>query len=148
MEKLKSGVILSEGEVLIAELEAELWAQSANPIAKLIGEITRFIARILGHRRKGFLVITNKRVIEAVQITNCYVFNTDKEVKYLLPSSVKEVGFTKKTTCGVFCPAYYLYYDAHTQRTSILLKTSDEVEVQKLVDSFYNAIAGVQTIDL
>jgi hypothetical protein len=141
MNKLRSGVILTEGEVVVAELEAELWATSGDPISRLIGSIYRFIAWLLGHRRKGYLVITNKRVVEVTAITTCYVFTTDKVVKYILPSSVREVGYTKESTCGVFCPAYHLYYEAQTQRTSILLKTGDEAEAQRLVDAFYSAIA-------
>lgn len=140
MGNLKSGILLQEGENVVIELEAELWAESANPIAKLIGKIQRFIAWIFGHRRKGFLVITDRRVVEIVSITNCYVFNTDKMVKYVLPSSVKEVGFIKGTTCGLFCPAYHLYYESHTQSTSILLQTNDEREAQSIVDAFYNAL--------
>ena len=63
MEKLKSGVILTEGETLVAELEAELWATSANPIAKLVGQVVKFINLILGNKRKCYVFITNKRVI-------------------------------------------------------------------------------------
>lgn len=69
-----------------------------------------------------------------------YVFNTDKVVKYVLPSSVKEVGFYKTSTCGVFCPAYLLYYQANTETNSIRLKTSDEREAHNIVDAFYNAL--------
>mgnify|MGYP003419303390 FL=1 len=140
MGNLKSGIILQEGERVIVELEAELWAQSNNPIAKFIGEVQRLFARIMGHSRKGFLVITDRRVVEIVNITNCYVFNTDKVVKYVLPSSVKEVGFYKTSTCGVFCPAYLLYYQANTETNSIRLKTSDEREAHNIVDAFYNAL--------
>lgn len=148
MADLKSGLALLPGEQVIVELEAELWAESPNPLAKLIGGIQRVVARIFGHRRKGFLVITDRRVVEVLNIYNCYVFNTDKAVKYVLPSSVKEVGYVKGTTCGVFCPAYHLYYDSHTQRTSIQLQTAEEAEVLRIVDAFYNTIANSQKVDL
>lgn len=145
MEKLKSGVVLTEGEVLVAELEAELWATSANPIAKLVGLVVKFINLILGNKRKGYVVITNKRVIEVIQFKALWVLNTGKNVKYVLPSSVKEVGYTKEgTVCGCFCQAYSLYYDAFTQRTSVLLSTSDESEAQRIVDAFYKAISAAQ----
>ena len=145
MEKLKSGVILTEGETLVAELEAELWATSANPIAKLVGQVVKFINLILGNKRKCYVVITNKRVIEVIQFTALWVLNAGKNVKYVLPSSVKEVGYTKEGTfLGCFCQAYSLYYDAFTQRTSVLLSTSDESEAQKIVDAFYKAISAAQ----
>jgi hypothetical protein len=142
MATTKSGISLLEGENLIVELEAELWAQSSNPIAQLIGNVQRVLSALLGFKKKGFLVITDKRVVEIYNQINCYVLNTGRQVKYVLPSSVKEIGYTKLTTCGFFCPAYYLYYEGFTQRTSIMLKDYDEASAQKIVDAFYKAITA------
>lgn len=144
MERLKSGLVLGEGEKLVVELEAELWSTSANPIARFFGQIRKTIGKILGFSVSGFVVITDRRVVEVRSTKHCYVFNTGKEIKYLLPSSVKEIGYYKESTCFVFCPAYYLYYDAFTQRTAIQLTTGDEVETQKVVDAFYKAISAAQ----
>jgi hypothetical protein len=96
---------------------------------------------VLGFKHKGFVVITDKRVVETYTKINCYVFNTGKKVTYLLPSSIKEISYSKKTTCGVFCPAYYLEYDAFTQSRSILLKGADEAGAAKIANAFYAAIA-------
>ena len=137
----KSGIILKEGEEIILELEAELWASSSNPIAQFFGSILRIIYMILGCNRRGYIVMTNQRLVEVAQTRLCYVFNSAKAVKYVLPSSIKEVGYTKEATfCGCFCQAYSLYYDAFTQRTAILLKGEDEVGAQRIVDEFYNFI--------
>ena len=145
MGNLKSGLILGEGENLVMELEAELWASSSNPLAKMLGSITKFINLLLGNKRQGFIVITNKRVVEVIQFKALWVLNTGKNVKYLLPSSVKEVGYVKEGTCfGCFCQSYNLYYDAFTQRTSVLLSDVDEAGAQKVVDSFYKAISAAQ----
>lgn len=145
MDKLKSGLVLGEKEELVMELEAELWATSQNPIAKLIGKIRKLFALLLGFRRRGFLVITNKRVVEVVQSKGLWVFNLGKNVKYVLPSSVKEVGYTKEGTClGLFCQSYNLYYESFTQLTSVLLPVSDEKEAQNVVDAFYKAINAAQ----
>lgn len=145
MSDLKSGVILSEDESLVMEIEAEFWATSSNPIVMFFARIRKFIAKILGYRVNGFLVITNKRVVEVNNTFECYCFNTGTTVKYLLPSSVKEIGYIRKTTCGCFCPAYYLYYQGFTQTTQILLSGADEETAQKTVDAFYKAIAAAQT---
>lgn len=146
MTKLQSGLILNEGENLVMELEAELWATSSNPIAKIIGTVIRIINLILGNKRKGFIVITNKRVVEVVQFKALWVFNVGRNVKFVLPSSVKEVGYFKEgTLCGCFCQSYNLYYDAFTQRTSVLLGDVDsDAEAQKVVEAFYNAISAAQ----
>lgn len=103
-DQLKSGLILKEGEKLVIELEAEMWATSQNPIAKAIGQIRKIIGGLLGSKRQGYIVITDKRVVEIVEFKACWVFNLGKNVKYVLPSSVKEVGYTKEGTCfGCFC---------------------------------------------
>lgn len=145
MANLKSGLVLREGENLVMELEAELWASSSNPFAKLLGSVVKFINLLLGNKRQGFVVITDKRVVEVVQFKALWVLNAGKNVKYLLPSSVKEVGYVKEgTCCGCFCQSYSLYYDAFTQRTSILLPSDNEAEAQKIVDAFYQSISSAQ----
>lgn len=138
----KSNLTLNPNEEIIVELEAELWATSSNVIAKFIGFIWRMIALIFGIRRKGYLVITNQRVVEISHNFACWVFNTGREIKYVLPSSIKELGYIKEGTfCGCFCQAYHLFYESYTQSTSILLSNihSDQ-EALKLVDTFYRAL--------
>jgi len=145
MAELKSGLVLAAGENLVMELEAEMWASSQNPIAKLLGSIMKFLNLLIGNKRKGYIVITDKRVVEIVEFKACWVLTLGKTVKYLLPSSVKEVGYTKEGVCfGCFCQSYNLYYDAFTQRTSVLLPVSEEAEAQKVVDAFYKAISAAQ----
>ncbi|MBQ8336319.1 MAG: hypothetical protein IJY44_02160 [Bacteroidaceae bacterium] len=140
MTKLKSGIVLNEGENLVMELEAELWATSSNPIAKLIGAIKRVFALILGIKKEGFVVITDKRVVEVIRGKYFYFFDSGKVIRYLLPSGIKEIGYTKEPTFFCFCPAYQLFYEAYTQRTSVLLSDVDEAGAQRVVDAFYNAL--------
>lgn len=90
MAQLKSGLALNEGENLVMELEAEFFAGSSNPIAQFIGNVQKFILKILGTRLKGHLVITDQRVVEVYSYVRCYIFNVSKTVKCLLPSSIKE----------------------------------------------------------
>lgn len=144
MSDLKSGLILGDGESLVMEIEAELWATSSNPISMALGQVKKFFAKILGTKKCGFLVITNKRVVEVTNLIECYCFNVGRTVKYLLPSSVKEVGYKKVATCGCFCSAYYLYYESFTQTTQVMLSGVDEAGAQKTVDAFYKAIAAAQ----
>ena len=74
-----------------------------------------------------------------------WVLNTGKEVKYVLPSSVKEVGYTKQGTFfGCLCQQYNLYYESFTQSTSVMLPVTEESEAQKVVDAFYKAITAAQ----
>jgi hypothetical protein len=141
--KLASGIVLGEDEKLVMEIQAELWASSSNPFARLIGLFRKFLAFISGFRRKGFLVITNKRVVEVSAQVNCWCITIGKQVKYILPSSIKELGYNRTATCGYFCPSYHLYYESLTQRTSVLLKGADESGALKVVNAFYSAVYRV-----
>lgn len=144
MADLKSGLILEDGESLVMEIEAEFWATSSNPVAMAFGQIKKFFAKIFGYKVNGFLVITNKRVVQVAKEITCYCFNSKTVVKYLLPSSVKEVGYDRKATCGCFCPAFHLYYEGFTERTRVMLAGADERTAQKTVDAFYRAISAAQ----
>jgi len=144
MATLASGVMLAENEELVMEIEAELWATSSNPISQAFGSIRRIIATILGFKKKGFLVITNKRVIEVTTQIRCWCITVGRQVKYVLPSSVKEIGYTRSATCCCFCPVYFLYYDSFTQRTRVQLKGADESGALKAANAFYAAIAHAQ----
>jgi hypothetical protein len=144
MAVLKSGILLSEDENLVMEIEAELWATSSNPIARFFGAAAKFIAKIFGHKISGFLIITDKRVVEVKTTISCYCFTVGREVKYVLPSSVKEIGYNRAATFACCCPAYHLYYEGFTQRTSVLLQGVDESGAKKAADAFYNAIASKQ----
>lgn len=144
-QNLKSGLMLMDGEVLVMEIEADLWAASSNPVAQFFGSVSKHLSAIFGYRKAGFVVVTNRRVVEVAKVISCYVIGCGKEVKYLLPSSLKEVGFTRKPTLFCFCPAYHLYYESFTQRTQLLLKGVDENGAQKTVDAFYRAIAHAQS---
>jgi hypothetical protein len=141
MATLASGLILAEDENLVVEIEAELWATSSNPIARFFGAVSKVISMIFGFRKKGFLVITDKRVVEVSTQICCWCITTGRQVKYVLPSSVKEIGYDRAATCGCFCPAYHLYYESFTERTSVLLKGADEAGALKVANAFYAAIA-------
>ena len=144
MATLASGIVLAEDEKLVMEIEAELWATSSNPIARLMGAILKIIAMIFGFRVKGFLIITDKRVVEVKTNVACWCITVGRQVKYVLPSSVKEIGYTRKATCCFFCPAYHLYYEGFTQHTEVLLKGSDEPGALKAANAFYAAISHAQ----
>lgn len=146
MAKLKSGLVLQEGEELQMELEAELWADGSNIIQKIIGQIRKLIGFLLGFKRTGYIVVTNKRVIEILKLRALWVLNQGQIVTILTPGSIKEVGYTKTGQfCGCLCQAYTLFYESFTQRNNVLLsEVSSEEEAQKIVDAFYKAIFGAK----
>ena len=67
MSNLKSGIILSENENVVMELEAELWATSSNPIARFFGFLRKIVSLIFGIKHEGYLVLTDKLKLEIVK---------------------------------------------------------------------------------
>ena len=137
MASLKSGFTLDADETLIMEIDSELFLVSTNPIARLLAGIYRFIFKILGMKLKVFLIITDQRVIEVSNQVIFWCITAGSQVKYVLPSSVKEIGYNR---AGIFCKVYQLYYEAHTQRSSFILKDVDESGAAKAASVFYNTI--------
>lgn len=136
----KSGVILDSGEQIVQEIEAELFAESSNPIMRAIGAVLKFVYLILGIKEKGFLVITNKRIHRVTTSVRLWFITTDRDLSYVLPSSVQQVGYIKSPTCWFFCPKYEFYYKTHVGMLRWEVKSFNEKEMKGLVDNFYNAL--------
>jgi hypothetical protein len=146
MANLKSGLCLNPGEEVVMELEAEMWADGSSIIQKAVGQIRKLIGSILGFKRDGFIVVTNKRVVEIVQFKAFFVLNQGRCVKILTPGSIKEVGYTREGQfCGCLCQSYNLFYESFTQKTSVLLSSVDSEDgAQKVVDAFYAGVFGAK----
>ncbi|EKR55131.1 hypothetical protein [Leptospira interrogans] len=131
---------LISGEEKVFELEADFWNRGSNPIQKIIGNFFRIINLILGNKIHGKLIITNLRAFEIKETVRLFCIPTNRELKLLTKNSIKEIGYTMEKTCLFFCPNYTLYYDAHTQSTSIAVLNGTEDKMLDLLDKFYNVI--------
>ena len=137
---MPSNVKLVPGEQIVFELEADFWNVGNNPIQKAIGKTTRFIAKIFGYKVKGYLTVTDMRVIETREDISCYCIPTNRHTKVVLPHSVKEVGYSMEKVCGLFCPNYYFYYEGFTQSTIIQIENGSDEKLMDYVQKFYEAI--------
>ncbi len=133
-------VTLLPGEQIAFQLEADFWNIGNNPIQKAFGKIQRAINKILGYRVKGFLTVTNMRVIETKEEIICYCIPANRSMKVVLPQSVKEVGYVMERICGMFCPTYYFYYEGFTQSTLIQIAGGTDEQLTGYVQKFYEAI--------
>lgn len=133
-------ISLLPGEEKVFELQADFWNRGNNPIQRVFGNIFRLIAKILGTRIHGKLIVTNLRALEIRETINWYCFPTRTEVKLLTKSSIKEVGYTMEKVCLVFCPTFSLYYEGHTQATIIAIENGSDEKMLDLLDKFYNVI--------
>lgn len=133
-------ISLLPGEEKVFELEADFWNRGNNPIQRLFGNIFRVIAKILGTKIHGKLIVTNFRALEIRETINWYCIPTKKEVKLLTKTSIKEVGYTMDKVCLVFCPTYSLYYEGTTQSTVIAIENGTDERMLDLLAKFYNVI--------
>ncbi|MDR2842596.1 MAG: hypothetical protein LBV52_05290 [Spirochaetaceae bacterium] len=140
MSSLKSGVVLPEGETLVLEIESGLVSTSSFLILRFLIGILRFLGQLVGIRTKGFIVLTNKRVIE---VYNQFVFwgwKVRKTVKNVPLKYIKEVNYNKKGVFLCFYRAYHLYYERSLQRVYAILKGLSEAELQKAVNLFFTTV--------
>lgn len=90
----------------------------------MFGNIFRVIAKLLGTRIHGKLIVTNLRALEIRETINWYCFPTRTEVKLLTKSSIKEVGYTMEKVCLVFVQLFHcIMKDIH--RLLLLLLKMD-----------------------
>jgi len=138
---VKSGVKLSDGEQVIVELEAEMWPVTKNYFVNLGTQIIKFFAGICGTKYKGYVIVTNKRIIEISKSTFCFAFTTGSVVRSIMPHSILDVGYERVGIfLGCFCPAYFLFYHGHTRSRSVKLMGFNEEQAAKLASDVYNAI--------
>jgi len=143
MSQLKSGLTLADGEQLVMEIEAELYASSQNPVFQFIGTLKRIWDKICGNKKRSFLVITNKRAIAVWEQIYCYCIPAHRYINTIMPANILEVGYERHTICGC-CPAIYLYLNCHINNRQFFLKSGSEADAQKIASAIYSAIASAQ----
>ncbi|EKR64284.1 MULTISPECIES: hypothetical protein [Leptospira] len=133
-------ITLLTDEKKVFELEADFWNRGNNLIQRALGNTFRIIAKFFGTRIHGKLIITNLRALEVKETIQWYCIPTKREVKLLTKNSIKEIGYEMDKVCLVFCPTYYLYYEAHTQSTTIAVQNGSDEQMLDLLAKFYNVI--------
>lgn len=137
---MASNVKLIPGEQIAFELEADFWNVGNNPIQKAFGKFFKTVAKIFGYKIRGFLTVTNMRVIETKDEIRCYCIPISRTTKVVLPHSIKEVGYTMEKICGIFFENYYFYYEGLTQATLIQIQDGTDEKLMDYVQKFYEAI--------
>jgi len=141
MADLPADFALTEGETVIISTKTEWVLPNFNPIVCIIWAIIKFILMILGVRIQGFLIVTNKRVVEVWEYIVCWCFNARRHTIYVKPSSVKEVSFVKRSILCCCWKIHCLYYGALTGHSALIkMKGADESTVLKTAEAFYTAI--------
>jgi hypothetical protein len=143
MTPLKSGINLLDNETLIAEVDAGLYITSAFVILRFIQGFLRFIGLIFGFRKRGYLVITNKRFVEVYDQIIFWVLKIRKNVRSVpLCAIKKDVGCVKKGTFAFLFRSYQLYYERFWRRVYAVLRGLDEGEAYRITNAAYKALNG------
>jgi hypothetical protein len=124
------------------EIEAEMYDVGSGPLARVLGIFNKFASKATGSIAKGFLVVTDKRIITTSIQKFCCVFTRSKAVKYVLPNSVYRIGWAKEGTIACCCPVINLWYSTRFgDGQDIRLIGADETTAMKACDAFFKAVS-------
>jgi len=141
MASLNSGFPLLENEQLVLEIESKLYMTSPWLPLRFLWGLIRPILQILGFHRKGYLIATNKRLVEYYTQTIFWFIKIRKFVECVSLKKIKgNVQWTKKGTFLFFCRAYQISYNRPWYRVYFILKGKEEEEVNKIVNLLNQAV--------
>lgn len=132
-------VILLQGEEVQFQIEGNAYTDTANPLAKFIVSIFRFIGKFLGSSFRTYLVITNKRIIRVDKEIAFWVIPRNTSVKTIAKSAIREVGYAQAVRWFVFKTLYFQMQTV-TENTSIAYEGSLK-DVNDLVTKVSELIA-------
>jgi hypothetical protein len=136
MAVLKSGIVLADDEQLVAEIEAEMLPLGTNLVTQLTMMGQRILAKLTGSKMKGYMIVTNKRIIVVEDAISCFVFKTNHSVDYIFSHHVRSLGYQKAPMlCGLFCPEYSVYLTTLTKGWQFVVKGGDEASISKVTDA-------------
>jgi len=144
---LKSDFQLLDDERLILEIESKLYMTSSWLLFRFIWGIIRPVLQILGFRRSGYLIATNKRFVEYYTQTIFWFINFRKYAESVSIKKVHEnVHWVKKGRFLFFSRVYQVCYDKiccwklPCYRMYFILKGKEEQEANKIASLLSQAI--------
>jgi len=151
MASLKSDFQLLEDERLVLEIESKLYMTSPWLPLRFIWGIIRPILQILGFRRSGYLIATNKRFVEYYTQTIFWLIKFRKYAESIPLKKIEgDIHWVKKGRFLFFCRVYQVSYDRHCCwqipcfRVYFILKGKDENEAIKIVNLLNQAVNSVK----
>jgi len=143
----KSGIVLRENETIALEIESRLYITSACVILRFIFGVIRIFLQILGFKKKGFLVISDKRFAEVYTQTIFWFINFGKTIRNVPLKSIKsETGCVWKGTFLFLFRSWQVWYERQGRRVYYILKGLDETEAQKITSILGEYAAGEHAV--
>ncbi|MCL2763999.1 MAG: hypothetical protein FWD40_01805 [Treponema sp.] len=146
MVSLKSGFPLLEDERLILEIESKLYMTSPWLPLRFIWGIIRPFLQILGFKRSGYLIATDKRFIEFYTQTIFWLIKFRKYSESISLKKIKgNIHWVKKGRFLFFCRAYQVCYNRPWWRVYFILKGKEEDDANKIINLLNQAVCSAQT---
>lgn len=132
---LNSGIVLNYNEKLIVEIEADLYRRESGFFDRANAKRRRIIDMVKGKTKRGYIVLTNKHIIEVYQSNTCCCCRDQQQIDYYPLSDIKDFGYCidRESCCGKAC---YIYYETSNHIGGIDLYDSSYQEVLDLVKKF------------
>lgn len=102
----KSDLLLMDGEVVVAALQTEMYAQSTNIIANIVARILGIFATIFGVKKWGQLTITDRRIVLEVHQKIFWCFDTGASFSTMMPNTISTVDYAFVGQVLCFCRKY------------------------------------------
>jgi len=146
MASLNSGFPLLDDEQLVVEIESKLYMTSPWLLFRFIWGIVRPFLQILGFFRKGYLIATNKRIVEYYTQTIFWFIKIRKFAECVSLKKIKgNIHWTKKGSFLFFCRTYQICYNkSWLYRVYFNLKGKSEEEATKIVNLLNRAVMNAQ----
>jgi len=141
MVSLQSGFPLLNNERLILEIESKLYMTSRWLPLRFIWGMIRPLLQILGFKKTGYLIATDKRFVEYYTQTIFWLIKFRKYAEVVSLKNIKgNIHYVKKGRFLFFCRAYQVCYDRPWRRVYFILKGKDEDEANKIVNLLSGAV--------
>ena len=148
MAALKSGFPLMGNERLVLEVESTLYMTSPWFLLRFMWGMIRPIFQILGFKRTGYLIVTDKRIVELYVQKVFWLIDFRKCASSISLKKIRgDVEYVKKGRFMFFARAYQVFYDKSLWvRTYFSLGSLEENEAQKIVSLIGQVVTSEQQV--
>jgi hypothetical protein len=145
MASIKSGFPLLGNERLILEIESKLYMTSSWLLLRFLWGFVRPSLQILGFKRTGYLIATDKRFVEVYTQTIFWFIKIRKYVRSISLKKIKgDIECVKKGRFLFFCRAYQISYDTFWRRAYFILNGKEEDDARKITNLLSQAVISAQ----
>jgi len=137
-----ASIEMLEGEKIIWENDADQWFVSSNLLVKILATIGKFFSFICGIRKKGHVIVTNKRLVYKSNgyFLWCIQNSTNIDSIYLNHIASLSYGYEASFLC--FCKSKVVkIFSTGSFNTQFVFKGISEQDLERRVNEMSSIIA-------